>query len=88
MGGLPELSNCYCHPGQQGGFPFGLKQHDAKASPLLPERCRFLGRRDEDLEDAFDRRRPRSAQARNRGMEVADGAAGSMGIGDLLRRQR
>ena len=21
MGGLPELSNCYCHPGQAGGLP-------------------------------------------------------------------
>ena len=21
MGGLPELSNCYCHPGRAGGLP-------------------------------------------------------------------
>src|ERR1019366_8856855 len=27
LDGLPEMSNCYCHPGKAGGSPFGNRRN-------------------------------------------------------------
>ncbi len=36
-GGLPELSNCYCHPGKAGGSPFGFSATKVRSTPIPGE---------------------------------------------------